>query len=62
MAAHAKAIGIWWLATMTAVTTAVIVVVLVVQADSGEASPPTPEISPVTAPSTNAPVPTTASP
>ncbi|MET7477318.1 hypothetical protein ABZT17_23535 [Streptomyces sp. NPDC005648] len=49
MAAHAKAIGIWWLATMTAVTTAVIAVVLVVQASSGEASPPASETPPVTA-------------
>ncbi|MFD4503658.1 MULTISPECIES: hypothetical protein [Streptomyces] len=60
MAAHAKAIGIWWLATMAALTTAVIAVVLVVQADSGEASPPPP--SPLTAPSTDAPGTTSASP
>ncbi|MER6083368.1 hypothetical protein [Streptomyces sp. NPDC001833] len=51
MAAHAKAIGIWWLATMAALTTAVIAVVLVVQADSGEASPPQ-QPSPLTAPPT----------
>ncbi|MFJ8487533.1 hypothetical protein ACIRBZ_03995 [Streptomyces sp. NPDC094038] len=48
MAAHAKAIGIWWLAAMAALTTAVIAVVLMVQADSGEASPPSP--TPLTAP------------
>ncbi|MBW8795520.1 MAG: hypothetical protein JF597_18565 [Streptomyces sp.] len=53
MAAHAKAIGIWWLAAMAALTTAVIAVVLVVQADSGEASPPQP--SPFTAPPTGTP-------
>ncbi|MEV5953163.1 hypothetical protein AB0M11_05150 [Streptomyces sp. NPDC051987] len=53
MAAHAKALGIWWLATMAALTTAVIAVVLVVQADSGEASPP--PVSPLTAPATNVP-------
>ncbi|MFK0159813.1 hypothetical protein ACIQVL_21370 [Streptomyces sp. NPDC090499] len=53
MAAHAKAIGIWWLATMAALTTAVIAVVLVVQADSGEASPPSP--SPLTASPTSLP-------
>ncbi|MER7178340.1 hypothetical protein ABT404_02390 [Streptomyces hyaluromycini] len=60
MAAHAKAIGIWWLATMAALTTAVIAVVLVVQADSGAASPPSP--SPLTAPSTDAPGTVSASP
>ncbi|RPF33269.1 hypothetical protein [Streptomyces sp. TLI_185] len=42
MAGHAKPIRMWWLVTLTAVTMAVIAVVLVLQADSGEATSPRP--------------------
>ncbi|WP_159403675.1 hypothetical protein [Streptomyces sp. NRRL S-646] len=46
MAGHAKPIRMWWLVTLTAVTMAVIAVVLVLQADSGEATPPRPTDTP----------------
>ena len=51
MAAHARTISMWWLATMTAVTAAVIAVVLVIQADAGEATAPRPLDSPSGGPS-----------
>ncbi|MFF4252082.1 hypothetical protein ACFY1L_12820 [Streptomyces sp. NPDC001663] len=62
MAAHARAIRMWWLATLTAVTAAVIAVVLVLQADSGEATPPPPADSPAMAPSASTPRTSTALP
>ncbi|MEU6254248.1 hypothetical protein [Streptomyces sp. NPDC047043] len=57
MAAHAKAINMWWLATLTAVTAAVIAVVLVIQADSGEATAPAPGSSPANVPKTSTALP-----
>lgn len=42
MAGHAKPIRMWWLVTLTAVTMAVIAVVLMLQAESGEATSPRP--------------------
>jgi len=51
MAEHAKPIQMWWLATLAAVTMAVIAVVLVLQADSGEATSPKPSDLPAATPS-----------
>jgi|1186.fasta_scaffold545130_1 hypothetical protein len=62
MAAHAKAIKMWWLVTLMAVTTAVITVVLVVQADSGEATSPSPADSLAHTPMPNPPDTSTALP